>query len=184
MSFYVDIKIKPDDEMRENVLLNKVYIKLHKALSTLKSTEIGISFPCYKVMLGDVIRLHGQEDKLTELQASNWLGGLVGYCDVSSIKVVPKEVLYRTISRKQANMTEAKYRRLLKRQTITENDAKQYKAKMFQQGLDNPYLELQSGSNGHKYRRYIQFGELRNQPVAGEFDEFGLSKEATIPWFN
>jgi len=46
MNNYIDILIKPDDEMRENVLLNKVYSKLHKALFTLKSTEIGISPLC------------------------------------------------------------------------------------------------------------------------------------------
>ena len=184
MSFYVDIKIKPDDEMRENVLLNKVYTKLHKALFTLKSTEIAVSFPRYKVVLGDVIRLHGKEDKLITLQESNWLGGLAGYCDISSIKAIPNEVLYRTISRKQANMTDAKLRRLLKRQSITEDEAKEYRAKMFQQGLDNPYIELQSTSNGHKHRRYLQFGELSNKSVEGEFDAFGLSKQATIPWFN
>jgi len=54
---------------------------------------------------------------------------------------------------------------------------------MFTQGLDNPYLELESGSNGHKHRRYIQFGELLDAPVKGEFDQFGLSKVATVPWF-
>ncbi|MDC9728443.1 MAG: type I-F CRISPR-associated endoribonuclease Cas6/Csy4, partial [Methyloprofundus sp.] len=89
MKHYVDIVIKPDDEMRENVLLNKVYTKLHKALFTLKTTEIAVSFPEYKVLLGDVIRLHGTELKLSELQNTNWLGGLSGYCQVSSIQTVP-----------------------------------------------------------------------------------------------
>jgi CRISPR-associated endonuclease Csy4 len=54
---------------------------------------------------------------------------------------------------------------------------------MFQKGLDNPYLELESGSNGHLHRRYIVFGELMDKPMSGEFDQFGLSKTATIPWF-
>ena len=80
-------------------------------------------------------------------------------------------------------MTQAKFNRLLKRGSITEDEAKQYKAKMFTKGLDNPYLELQSHSNGHKHRRYIQFGELLDSPITGEFDQFGLSKTATIPWF-
>ena len=67
--------------------------------------------------------------------------------------------------------------------SISEEETKAYKAKMFQQGMDNPYLELESGSNGYKHRRYIQFGELRSKPVEGEFDQFGLSKTATVPWF-
>ncbi len=183
MNYYIDILIKPDAEMRENVLLNKIYIKLHKALFTLKSTGIGISFPNYKVKLGDVIRVHGNQKKLTELQNSNWLGGLSGYCDASEIQAIPDNAKHRIISRKQANMAEAKLRRLIKRGSISDEGAKKYKAKMFAQGLDNPYLELDSGSNAHKHRRYIQFGELLDKPVAGEFDYFGLSKTATVPIF-
>lgn len=183
MNHYIDILIKSDEEMRENVLLNKVYTKLHKALFILKATDIGVSFPKYKVMLGNILRIHGMEAKLSELRATHWLGGLSGYCDVSAIQTIPSDVVYRTISRKQSNMTEAKLRRLLRRRTITQNEIKGYKAKMFQQGLDNPYLELESSSNGHKHRRYIQFGELSSQAVEDNFDQFGLSKTATIPWF-
>ncbi len=183
MDRYIDIKIKADAEMRENVLLNKVYSKFHKALFSLKSSGIGVSFPRYNVMLGDVIRIHGTEAKLTELQSTDWLGGLKGYCTVSSIQAIPQDVAYRTISRKQANMTEAKLRRLIKRGSISQDEIKGYKAKMFQQGIDNPYLELESGSNGHKHRRYVQFGELSSQSVEGVFDQFGLSKTAKIPWF-
>ena len=47
MKHFIEIKIKPDAEMRENVLLNKVYTKFHKRLFDLKSSEIGISFPEY-----------------------------------------------------------------------------------------------------------------------------------------
>lgn len=183
MDHFIDIKIKPDAEMRENVLLNKVYSKFHKALFTLQSTYIGVSFPHYKVMLGDMIRIHGTEANLTELQAENWLGGLAGYCVVSLIHAVPDSVAYRTISRKQANMSEAKLRRLIKRGTIPTENYKAYKAKMFQQGLDNPYFELESSSNGQKHRRYIQFVDLSTESSEDVFDQFGLSKTATIPWF-
>lgn len=183
MDYYLDIQLAPDEEIPIYFIRNKIYTKLHKVLFSLKSTEIGVSFPRYKVMLGDVIRIHGTETKLTELQSSDWLGGLKGYCVVSAIQLIPAEVRYRNISRKQANMTEAKLRRLIKRGSISEDEAKDYKAKMFQQSIDNPYLELQSTSNGHKHRRYLKFGELSTLAVKGEFDQFGLSKIATIPWF-
>jgi len=183
VDYYIDVQLNPDAEMRENVLLNKVYTKLHKALFTLKSTDIGISFPKYRIMLGDVVRIHGGRDRLMALQDLNWLGGLIGYCEVSDITPVPVQTKFRTVSRKQSNMTESKSRRLIKRGTLLQEEVKGYKAKMFAQGLDNPYLEMESGSNGHKHRRYIQFGELLGTPVSGEFDQFGLSKQATIPWF-
>lgn len=183
MDYYVDIKVRPDEEMRQNVLLNKVYSKLHKALFSMNSTEIGVSFPQYNVLLGKIIRLHGTNDKLTELQATDWLGGLKDYCEVSTIQNLPANTQYRTISRIQSNMTEAKLRRLIQRGSISTEEAKTYKAKMFQKGLDNAYLELESTSNGHKHRRYLQFSDLISEPVIGQFDHFGLSKTATVPWF-
>lgn len=183
MNYFINIVIKPDNEMRENFLLNKVFTKLHKALCTLNSTGIGVSFPNYKVLLGNVIRLHGNESALLALQNTNWLGGLTGYCEIAQIQSAPDNAFYRNISRIQSNMTEAKLRRLIARGSISADEVKGYKAKMFHQGIDNPYLELESTSNGHKHRRYLQFGDLHSKPVEGPFDQFGLSKTATIPWF-
>ena len=80
-------------------------------------------------------------------------------------------------------MSPAKLKRLFKRGSITDDEVKQYKVKMFAKGLDNPYLEIVSGSNGQRHRRYIEFGPLLDNPVEGAFDQFGLSKTATIPWF-
>ena len=183
MNYYLDILIKPDEEMRLNVLLNSIYTKLHKALYDLNSTNIGVSFPKYEVTLGSVLRIHGDQSSLKDLQGLNWIGGMSGYCEVSEIKTVPADVQFRVISRKQTTMSPAKMRRRLKRGSLDEEGVKTYKAKMFTKGLDNPYLELVSTSNGHRHRRYIEFGDLINEPVSGEFDHFGLSKTATVPWF-
>jgi CRISPR-associated endonuclease Csy4 len=183
MDYYLDIQVKPDTEMRENVLLNKLYTKLHKVLFDINSTDIGVSFPNYKVTLGHTLRLHATENRLVELQKSNWIGGLSGYCQINPIQVIPALVSYRTVSRIQSTMSQAKLKRLIKRSTITEDQIKGYKAKMFQKGLDNPYLELESTSNSHKHRRYIAFSKTTDTKINGCFDSFGLSKLATIPWF-
>ena len=183
MNDYIDIKINPDVEMRENVLLNKVYTKFHKRLYDLGSSDIGISFPEYKIKLGRTLRIHGTKECLQILQSENWLGGLTGYCDISEIQQIPNHVSYRTVSRKQANMTTAKLRRLIKRGSIKPDETKRYKARMFQQGIDNPFLELDSISNGYKHRRYLSFGDFQKEATAGNFDQFGLSKQATVPWF-
>ena len=183
MNYYYDLLFQPDEEVPIYFIRNKVFSKLHKTLYDLKANDIGVSFPEYKVLLGKTLRLHSNQQNLEKLQATNWLGGLSGYCQITEIKPIPDKVKYRTISRKQANMTEAKLRRLIKRGSITVDDTKKYKAKMFSQGLDNTYLELDSSSTGHKHRRYIEFGKLQNTLINGEFDYFGLSKIATIPWF-
>jgi CRISPR-associated endonuclease Csy4 len=161
-----------------------LYTKFHKALCDLKSEQLGISFPNYKILLGNKMRIHGSSSDLTALQQLNWIGGLVGYCEIGQILSVPLDCQYRTVGRKQTTMSQAKLNRLLKRGSITEQEVKQYRAKMFTKGLDNPYLELVSGSSGHKHRRYIEFGQLLDEPIAGPFDQFGLSKTATVPWFD
>ena len=183
MEHHIDIVLQADAEMQVNRLLNTVYSKLHKALYDLRSTSIGVSFPRYHITLGNVLRLHGNADDLGVLQQRNWLSGIDRHCNVSDTLRVPDNVKYRTISRKQTTMSQSKLKRLIKRGSITENQTKTYKSKMFSKGLDNPYIELVSGSNGEKHRRYIEFGEKQDKFVSGEFDQFGLSKTATVPWF-
>ncbi|MDU0355785.1 type I-F CRISPR-associated endoribonuclease Cas6/Csy4 [Paraglaciecola aquimarina] len=184
MDSYIDIRIQPDAEMRANVLLNKVYSKLHKGLHDIRATNIGASFPDYKVLLGTVIRLHGTDKTLSDFQSKNWLGGLSGYCRMGEILPVPQKVKYCNVSRWQHNMSESHLRRLIKRGSITQDKIKAYKAKMFVSQMTTlPYLELESTSTGKHHRRYIQMSELYDEPVNGDFDTFGLSKTATIPWF-
>lgn len=184
MNSYLDVQLKADAEIRENELLNKVYTKLHKALCDLESNAIGVSFPNYHLKLGNTIRLHGSQQDLTKLQTMDWLGGLSGYCDTTDILSVPQKAQYRTVSRVQTNLSMAKLRRLQKRGSLSSpEEVKQYKRKLFKSGIDNPYIELISTSNGKTYRRYFQFGELQSIPAKGQFDSFGLSKTATIPWF-
>lgn len=183
MEFYIDITLTPDAEIPVNRLLNSVYTKLHKSLVDLKTDSIGVSFPSCHVLLGNRLRIHGSNNSLAELQKLNWVGGVSGYCQISDILAVPQDCQFRTIKRIQSTMSQSKLKRLIKRGSITDEEIKAYKAKMFSKGLDNPYVELESTSNGHKHRRYIAFGVLLEKPVIGAFDQFGLSKTATIPWF-
>lgn len=183
MDYYIDIKIKPDLDMRESTLMNLVYNKLHKALVKLKTEEIGVSFPNYQIKLGRLLRLHGDKTNLHNLQNLNWLGGIAGYCKISDVKHVPATVKYRRVSRIRTNMSKSKLKRLKRRNDVTLNKEKNYKAKMFSQGLDNPYLDLKSKSTEQKHRRFIHFGSLLDQPATGKFNSYGLSKVATVPWF-
>lgn len=194
MRYYLDIKLKPDDDFPVYFLRNACFTKLHKALHTLNSVDIGVSFQKYDgKKLGCFIRLHGDNNALQTLQDSNWLGGLSGYCEVSDVLSVPDDVeCYRTVSRIQPTMTMAKLKKRVEYQkangdltTKPEVDTyeKQYKAKMYAESLDNPYLELHSSSSHQNYRIFIDFGELQDKPDLGEFNHFGLSKKATIPWF-
>jgi len=106
-----------------------------------------------------------------------------GYCHHSNMIPVPTGSRFRRVSRQQPAMSPSKLRRLVNRGSITETEMNNYQAKMLAQGLDGPYVQLVSGSNGHRHRRYIEFGPLLDIPVAGVFDQFGMSKTATGPWF-
>ena len=184
MDSYIDIKLKPDAEMRENVLMNKVYSKLHKFLFDIESIDIGISFPETRVLLGNVLRIHSTKKRLLDLKNTDWLGGLAGYCDQGDELLIPAEYKNITVSRWQSNMSQAHLRRLIKRGSISDEEVKGYKAKMFASQMTTlPFLELESTSSGKLHRRYIQMSEARDQSVLGDFDTFGLSKIATIPWF-
>ena len=183
MDYFIDIRLKPDSEMRENVLMNMAYTKLHKVLVNLKSDSIGVSFPEYKIKLGCLLRIHGSKDDLNKLQQLKWLDALVGYCDEGSIQGVPNQTQHRTVSRKRSNMTTSKLNRLIKRGSISSEEVKAYRAKMFANGLDNPFVELISSSTGEKYIRFIEFGDLQDSATSGKFDSFGLSQQATVPWF-
>ncbi|WP_133128793.1 type I-F CRISPR-associated endoribonuclease Cas6/Csy4 [Legionella nagasakiensis] len=184
MDYYIDVSIFPDSEFPASVLMNAIYAKLHKALHALAATNIGVSFPKHNTTLGNLLRIHGKKEALQDLQNLNWIGGMIGYCDVGLIMSVPAGTKFRTVSRKQPTMSQSKLRRLIKRNSLMEEEIRQYKAKMFSKGLGNPYIELVSGSNGQRHRRYIEFGDLLDQPISGEFDQFGLSKTATVPWFD
>jgi CRISPR-associated endonuclease Csy4 len=183
MNHYIDILLLPDPEFPEPVLMNSLYRKLHKRLYDINSTQIGVSFPKFQLTLGNTLRLHGTMEALVKLQRINWIGSMSSYCRIREIQKIPSEVSFRTVSRKQATMSLSKLRRLIKRGSMTEQEVQEYKAKMFSKGLDNPYVELKSGSNGHKHRRYIEFGPLLSESISGPFDQFGLSKTATVPWF-
>jgi len=183
MESYIELKLNPDIEMPLNDLMNRVYSKLHKSLYDLTSCNVGVSFPAYRVTLGNIIRLHSTDDELENFKNKKWLGGMHGYCDMSDILAVPTDTQFRIVSRVQVNMSHSKLNRLIKRGSIPEDEIKHYKAKSFTKGIDNPYVEITSTSNGNKYRRFISFSELMDSPILGDFDHFGLSKSASIPWF-
>ncbi|CAB5503925.1 CRISPR-associated protein, Csy4 family [Bathymodiolus thermophilus thioautotrophic gill symbiont] len=192
MNYYIDLTLLPDDEVPIFFIRNKIYQKFHKKIFDLNTCNIGVSFPKFGDKLGDVIRIHSSQSDLEKLQNLNWLGGLSGYCKTSNISKIPDKVKgYQVISRIRQTMNETKLSQRISHQTQnnilkTDTDIQayenQYRAKMIATGLGNPYLELNS-SKGGLYRIYLHFGKIQNSPIAGKFNNFGLSKTATIPIF-
>ena len=199
MNYYFDIIMQADEDIPIFHIRNKAYDKLHKAMYDLNSKNIGISFPNKhgekdkNLKLGDTIRLHGGKESLEKLQNLNYLSSLSDYCKTSKILPIPSEIKgHQVISRIRQTMNESKLRKRVAYQKEkgilkTEDEAKayikQYKDTMFKQSLREPYLEIPSTSTKNRYRIYLKFKELQDKENIGEFNQFGISKESTVPVF-
>jgi len=184
MKFYLDININSDLDVHQNKVMSLVFQNVHQSIVSLGVGKIAVSFP--KVAsntLGKLIRLHGDENDLNLFLEKNFLLNIKVYCYIEQVKEIPNEVVFKKISRIRSNMSQSKLRRLIKRGSISENEISIYMEKMLKNNLLNPYLDLYSESTKRTFRMFFQFSNFLTEAQAGEFDSYGLSDDATIPWF-
>lgn len=192
MKNYIEITLRPDAEVGLGFLWQKVYQQIHLALVEVKDendeVSIGVSFPRYctdAFPLGDTIRLFAKTaDELTILRLDEWLSHLLDYADVSDIKDVPSGIeTHASFSRKQIKSNiERLVRRQAKRKEISFEEALKNYADMQEQTTQLPYVTINSLSSGQRLKLFIQ-KESKPEYVEGRFSTYGLSKEATVPWF-
>ncbi len=188
MDHYQEIIILPDPEFSAAVLMSALFAKLHRVLVQHQCREIGISFVKMdeaKSTLGNVLRLHGGEEVLHKLQAQNWLTGMRDHTDVKEVTPVPTHAQHRRVKRVQTKSSaERLRRRYLKRHPgVTESEVKDLIPDSVEKGLALPYLQLKSDSTGQCFRLFIEQQTLLTDATTGEFNAYGLSTTATIPWF-
>lgn len=187
MDAYLEIKLLPDPEFPVNFLMGALYGKLHRALVVLESSEIGVSFPGYSQSprsMGDCLRLHGTQAILSQLMAQNWLKGMSDHIQCSDILPTPEAVKYRTVSRRQFKTnSERLRRRRMKRKGETWDQVVAAIPDTVERKPDLPYVHLRSKSTEQSFALFIQQGELREEPTSGKFNTYGLSHQATVPWF-
>lgn len=182
MDHYQQFVILPDPEFTETVLLNALMAKLHRALHDYGKGDIGISFPKAGNTLGNVLRLHGAQAALNELHGQVWFKGMRDHCEISDIKPVPVVTKWGLVKRRQPNLTNAKMRRLVQRNSITEEHAELLMADKTKRKLQLPFIQLKSISTGELFRLHIE-QQLVDSPENGSFNRYGLSQQATVPWF-
>jgi len=184
MDHYLEIRLLPDPEFSTNLLMNELYDRFHRALAEIGSDSIGISFPQAQKTPGDRLRLHGGSSDLQRLMEQVWLKGYMDYLDVSAIKRVPDNCRYRIVRRVQAKSSiERMYRRSVKKGWLTVEQAQGKMAGIKEQRLKQPFVQLKSHSSGQRFRLFIQQGRLLENRRGGKFSAYGLSGEATVPWF-
>jgi CRISPR-associated endonuclease Csy4 len=186
MRHYIDIRLRPDPEFVETQLMNALFSKLHRAFVLLKNEEIGISFPDFapKRPLGQRLRLHGSYDSLERLRSLNWLVGMHDHVTVTDTLETPTLSQYRTVRRVQVDSNpERLRRRYLKRHPEkTEAEVTELYHE-YEKRTDLPFVSVRSQSTGQPFRLFINHGELLDSTQAGNFNCYGLSPTATIPWF-
>ena len=187
MSHYLDIHLRPDPEFPAHQLLSALYAKLHRALVQLSVNSIAVSFPDYSLApasLGSRLRLIGAEPELSRLLALTWLQGMRDHIEVGPVAAVPADAALRTLRRVQAKSSpERLRRRQMRRHGLTEAEALQRAPDTAAEKLRLPFVQLASGSTGQTFRLYLRMGTPAVNSLTGEFNAFGLSGAASIPWF-
>lgn len=189
MDHYINVRLLPDPEFPPDFLMGALYSKLHRTLYDLEADDIGISFPEHKEgvrkrTLGTLLRLHANRQRLMHLLDTTWLKGMHDHVQVSEIQVVPDDVTYRTVTRKQFNTGgESRAKRYAKRHEIPIEEARELYAKVAARRIELPFAKISSRSTGQRFSLFIEHGHERREPLSGTFNHYGLSSSATVPWF-
>lgn len=197
MNYYQDITLLPDSEISLGFIWQKVFQQVHIAFVENKvaqnQSDIAVSFPQYRNVvfpLGDKLRLFANgESQLEQLNIAKWLSRFADYCHISSIKTVPEHTQFVLFSRKHCQTNpERLARRRAKRKGETFEQAMQHFAGFKDDSFTLPFIAMESLSSAdtsgstNKFRLIVEQKILpEHQP--GNFNCYGLSKGATVPWF-
>lgn len=169
------------------MLMSALYSKLHRALVTLSTDCIGVSFPEYSLKprgLGGVLRVHGQSQELERLQALDWLKGMRDHARVDSIQNVPEDAQHCTMKRRQYKTNaERLRRRRMKRKGEAYQEALDAIPDSVEQRPELPFAVLRSQSTGQAFHLFVERSVPQAHPAPGRFNSYGLSLGATIPIF-
>lgn len=189
MDHYLDIRLRPDPDFPAAMLMGALYSKLHRALHDLHADDIGVSFPDHKLGVrartpGDRLRLHGGQARLEQLMEVSWLTGMRDHVMLGAIQPVPAEARHRIVQRRQFNTgSPSRARRYAQRHGIETEEAQRLMETSAARQIALPFVQVSSRSSGQRFALFIEHGQPQPQPVSGRFNHYGLSSEATVPWF-
>jgi len=184
MNYYVDVFILANPELLDHILMCELLQRLHNALVDLGNGEIGVSFPRFNTNLGNHLRLHGNLHILQRLMSFDWIGTVQDHVKTTSIHPIPQKVEYRNIRRVQCKSSiERLMRRSVKKGWLTKEEADEKIENSKDCVLNLPYVKLRSHSTKQLFRLFIGHGPILSESVPGSFSTYGLSSQATVPWF-
>ena len=195
MNHYVDVNVRPDPDFPATQLMSALYGRLHRALASADTTDVGVSFPqVFEVsggtphrlgqQLGVCMRLHGSNTALANLLLSDWLKGMRDHVDITPVQPVPAQATHREVRRVQTKSSpERLRRRFMRRHNVSEQEAQARIPDGVARYARWPSVDLRSSSTGQSFKLFIAHGPEQPEPKAGSFSTYGLSKGSTIPWF-
>ncbi|WP_249978923.1 type I-F CRISPR-associated endoribonuclease Cas6/Csy4 [Vreelandella olivaria] len=189
MDHYIDIRLRPDPYFAPEMLMGALVNKLHRALFDLQATNVGICFPAHKHgvrarTLGNHLRLHSEQAQLQQLMSGEWLTGMRDHAQVNELLAVPDNAQHINVARKQFNTgSPSRVKRYAKRHNISEEEAREIYAKVAGKCIELPFVTINSRSTQQRFSLFIEHGKLQEKPVVGPFNHYGLSPNATVPWF-
>ncbi|RUO42769.1 type I-F CRISPR-associated endoribonuclease Cas6/Csy4 [Aliidiomarina taiwanensis] len=192
-------------------LFTQVHLALVEQKAPNNRVPFGVSFPEYKCFndkgkavktLGRKLRVFAHtEQLLDQLDLQKWLMRLTDYLHIKSVQAVPSEVKsHVVVSRYQpVKNLERTTRRLAKRQGISFEEAlKQqnqrfaelngYSLKQAEEHYHNPvvkefpFIKISSLSSGNNYSLHIVQRAMAKE-CKGDFNTYGLSNGATVPYW-
>lgn len=185
MDHYLDIRLLPDPEFPASLLMNALFGKLHRVLVQLNSSTIGVSFPeVDPKRLGRCLRLHGSNECLDRLMQQTWLKGMRDHTEVGVITRVPESTTYCQVKRVQSKSSAERLRRryLTRHPETTAEELDKLIPDSVETKLNLPYLRLKSVSSGQDFLLFLRH-KPETEARSGEFNTYGLSNSATLPWF-
>ena len=194
LSYYIDLRLRPDPETAPTQLLAALYTRLHRTLAAAarasgasEASVIAVGFPDYddsRHTLGQCLRLYGSDAALQSWASRVWLGSLRDHVSMAAPLQVPAHAVHRTLRRVQVKSSpERLRRRLMKRHQLSEEQARQRLPDSVGTVTGLPFVQLTSASTGQQFRLFLALGPAQSQSQAGDFNTYGLSTTATVPWF-
>lgn len=184
---FIEIRLLPDPEFAQPLLLGALYAKLHRALVELGASDIGVSFPGYCLRprgLGEVLRLHGEAAALERLMATEWMRGMRDHTAIGEALPIPKIIEHRQLLRRQfKSSADRMRRRRMRRKGETAEQASLAIPDEVERQPTLPFVQLRSQSTGQNFCMFLAMGASLAEPRNGAFNSYGLSTTATIPWF-